>query len=104
MEIHFHGHQTEITDGLRHRAEEGARKLAEHLQRAVDADVWFGEDGVMKTVEIILHAPGHKNLVAKSAAKFHEAALTDAIAKMDAQIRRLKVTKKEMAKGVEQRA
>lgn len=104
METHFHGHQTEITDGLRHRAAEGARKLAEHLQRAVDADVWFGEDGVLKTVEIVLHAPRRKNLVAKSAAKFHEAALTDAIAKLDAQIRRLKVAKKQQVKGTELRA
>src|SRR5690348_15573948 len=101
MEIHFHGHQTEITDGLRHRASEGARKLEEHLQRAVDADVWFGEDGVLKTVEIVLHAPRRKNLVAKSAAKFHEAALTDAIAKLDAQIRRLKVEKKKQLKSAE---
>jgi len=104
MEIHFHGHQTEITDGLRHRASEGASKLAEHLQRAVDADIWFGEDGVLKTVEIKLHAPGKKGLVAKSAAKFHEAALTDAIAKLDAQIRRLKLAKKQQAKGIDKGA
>lgn len=105
MEIHFHGHQTEITDGLRFRAAESTRKLAEHLQHAVDADIWIGEDGVMKTVEIKLHAPGkQKDLVAKSAAKFHEAALTDAIAKLDAQIRRLKVTKKQHAKGVDKGA
>lgn len=104
MEIQFHGHQTEITDGLRHRAAEGARKLAAHLQRAVDADIWFGEDGVLKTVEIKLHAPRRKNLVAKSEAKFHEAALTEAIAKLDAQIRRLKVAKKQQVKGTELRA
>jgi ribosomal subunit interface protein len=104
MEIHFHGHQTEITDGLRFRASEGARKLEEHLQRAVDADIWFSEDGVMKTVEIVLHAPRRKNLVAKSAGKFHEAALTDAIAKLDAQIRRLKMEKKRQVKGTELRA
>lgn len=104
MEIQFHGHQTEITEGLRHRAEEGARKLAEHLHRAVDADVWFGEDGVLKTVEVKLHAPKRRTLVAKSAAKFHEAALTDAIAKLDAQIRRLKAAKKQQVKGAELRA
>lgn len=104
MEIHFHGHQTEITEGLRFRAAEGTRKLAEHLQHAVDADVWIGEDGVMKTVEIVLHAPRRKNLVAKSAGKFHEAALTDAIAKLDAQIRRLKVAKKQQVKGTEKGA
>lgn len=104
MEIHFHGHQTEITDGLRFRAAEGARKLAEHLQRAVDADIWFGEDGVLKTVEIVLRAPRYKSLVAKSASKFHEAALTDAIAKLDAQIRRLKVEKKKQLKSAELRA
>lgn len=104
MEIKIHGHQTDITESVRLKAEDGSRKLAEHLQRAVNADVWFGEDGVMKTVEIVLHAPGYKNLVAKAEAKYHDPALTDAIAKLDAQIRKLKSAKKKQVHGVELRA
>ena len=104
MEIQFHGHQTEITDGLRTRAAEGAQKLAEHLGRPVDADVWFDEDGVLKTVELVLHAPHYKKLVAKGEGKYHEPALTDAIAKLDAQIRRLKSAKKKQVHEAELRA
>jgi ribosomal subunit interface protein len=104
MEIVIHGHQTEITDALRLRAEEGAQKLREHLHRAVDADIKFEEDGVMKTVEIILHAPKNTSLVAKAEAKHHGAALTDAIAKLDAQIRKIKSAEKKQIHEVELRA
>jgi ribosomal subunit interface protein len=104
MEIQFHGHQTEITDGLRLRATEGVQKLVEHLGRPVDVDVWVGEDGVLKTVEIVLHAPHYDNLVAKGEAKYHEPALTDAIAKLDAQIRKLKAAKKKQVHEAELRA
>lgn len=104
MHMQFHGRQTEITDSLRLRAEEGARKLTEHLPRLNAADVWFDEDGAMKTVEIKLHGPRRKTLVAKAEAKYHEAALTDAIAKLDAQIRKLKSARKRQVHGVELRA
>lgn len=104
MEIQFHGHQTEITDGLRLKATEGVQKLVEHLGRPVDADVWVDEDGVLKTVEIVLHAPRYENLVAKGEAKYHEPALTDAIAKLDAQIRKLKAAKKKQVHEAELRA
>ena len=104
MEIQIHGHGVEVTDGLRVRAREGATKLVEHLGRDVDADVFFDEDGVMKTVEILLHAPRYKKLVAKAEAKYHEPALTEAIAKLDAQIRKLKSAKKKQVHGTELRA
>ena len=104
MEIQFHGHQTEITDGLRLKATEGVQKLVEHLGRPVDADVWVDEDGVMKTVEVVLHAPHYDNLVAKGEAKYHEPALSDAIAKLDAQIRKLKAAKKKQVHEAELRA
>jgi ribosome-associated translation inhibitor RaiA len=97
MEIQFHGHQTAITEGLRVKATEGVQKLAEHLARPVDADVWFGEDGVLKTVEIVLHAPSYDNLVGKSDGKYHEPALA-------AQIRKLKTAKKKQVHEAELRA
>ncbi|MEO7041824.1 MAG: HPF/RaiA family ribosome-associated protein [Gemmatimonadaceae bacterium] len=104
MDIQFHGHQTEITDSLRTRATEGVQKLIEHLGRPVDADVWVDGEGVKKTVELVLHAPHYDKLVAKGNGKYHEPALTDAIAKMDAQIRRLKTAKKKQVHEAEQRA
>jgi len=104
MEIQFHGHQTEITDGLRVKASEGVQKLAEHLGRPVDADVWFSEDGVKKTVEVVLRAPHFDNLIGKSEGKYHEPALADAITKLDGQIRRLKAAKKKQVHEAEQRA
>jgi ribosomal subunit interface protein len=103
MEIVIHGHQTDVTDSLRLRAKEGARKLADHLKRAVNADICFETEGVKKTVEIVLHAPG-THLVAKADGKYHEPALTEAISKMDAQIRRLKSAKKKKVHGIELRA
>lgn len=104
MVIQFHGHQTEITDALRIRAREGAEKLAEHLGRPVDADIWFDGEGVSRTVGVVLHAPRHRNLVAYGEGKFHGAALTDAIAKLDAQIRRRKSARKRRVRGAELRA
>jgi len=104
MDIQFHGHQAEITDGLRMRAAEGVQKLREHLGRPIDADVWVSEDGVNKTVELVLRAPHFDNLVAKSEGKYHEPALVNAIAKLDAQIRRLKAAKKKQVHGAELRA
>jgi ribosomal subunit interface protein len=104
MEIQFHGHQTEITDGLRVKATDGVQKLAQHLGRPVDADVWFSEDGVQKTVEVVLRGPHYDNLVGKSEGKYHEPALLGAIAKLDAQIRKLKSAKKKQVHATEQRA
>lgn len=104
MEIQFHGHQAEITDGFRIRASEGIQKLIEHLGRPVDADVWLSEDGAKKTVELVLHAPHYDKLVAKGEGKYREPALTDAIAKLDAQIRRLKTAKKKQVHEAELRA
>ena len=104
MDIQFHGHQTEITDSFRTRATEGVQKLVEHLGRPVDADVWVDGEGVKKTVELVLHAPHYDKLVAKGDGKYHEPALSDAMTKMDAQIRRLKSAKKKQVREAEQRA
>jgi ribosomal subunit interface protein len=104
MVIQFHGHQTEITDVLRVRAREGTEKLAEHLGRPVDADIWFDGDGVSRTVGVVLHAPRHRTLVAYGEGKYHGAALSEAIAKLDGQIRRMKSARKRRVRGVALRA
>ena len=104
MEVVIRGHQAELTDSLKTRAEDGVRKLNDHLRQLVSADVCFAGEGVQKSVELIVHAPGNARLVSKAEAKYHEAALTDAIAKMDAQIRKLKSARKKQVHDTELRA
>lgn len=104
MEIIIHGHQTEVTDSLKVRAKESVEKLNDRLGRIMTADVRFEEDGVMKTAEIILEAPQNIRLVAKGENKYHEVALTDAVAKLDAQIRKLKSARKRQVHPPELRA
>lgn len=94
MQVVIHGHQTDVTTSLKRRAEEGVGKLNTHLNRLQSAEVIFSEDGVFKSVELIVQAPNNTTLTAKSEAKYHEAALTDAIGKIDAQIRKLKTAQK----------
>jgi ribosome-associated translation inhibitor RaiA len=52
----------------------------------------------------VLHAPNYKKLVAKGEGKYHEPALSEAIAKLDGQIRRLKSARKKSFRGPELRA
>ena len=104
MEIVIHGHQAELTESLKTRAEDGVRKLNDHLRQLVSADVCFAGEGVQKSVEVVVHAPGNSRLVSKAESKYHEAALTEAIQKMDAQIRKLKSVKKAQVHDTELRA
>jgi ribosomal subunit interface protein len=104
MEVVIRGHQTDVTTTLKTRAEEGVTKLNEHFKQLISADVLFGWDGVFKSVEIVVQAPNNTRLVARSDGKYHEAALTDAIGKMAAQIRKLKTAKKKQVHGLELRA
>ena len=104
MEVVIHGHQTEVTDVLKARATDGVRKLNEHFQRLISADVRFEEDGVFKSVEVVVHAPRNTQLVARAESKYHETALNDAIAKLDAQIRKLKVSQKRQVHDTDLRA
>jgi len=95
MNVVIHGHQTDITSALRRRAQEGVDKLSTHYKRLQSAEIIFAEDGVFKSVEIIVQVPNSTKLTAKSEAKYHETALSDAIDKIDAQIRKLKAGEKK---------
>jgi ribosome-associated translation inhibitor RaiA len=96
MEIIFHGHHANISQRMRRRAEIAAERSALKLKRAVDAIIRFEQDGPMKRVEIVLHAPMHKSLVACGEAKFYGPALTTAVTKLDAQVRKLKSVSKAL--------
>ncbi|MCU0625490.1 MAG: HPF/RaiA family ribosome-associated protein [Gemmatimonadaceae bacterium] len=71
---------------LRERAERTVRKVARRLQRAVDAVVRFEHDGPTRRVEIVLHAPRVRNLVAEGNSRSQAAALKDALLRLQAQV------------------
>ncbi len=86
MEIIFHAHNATISEPLRGRAERAVLKFGRRLQRAVDAVVRFEDDGPTRRVEIVLHAPKQRNLVAEGRSRSYATALTDALARLQAQI------------------
>ena len=89
MEIIFHAHNAPIPDRLRRRAEVALTRVDGRVSRAVDATVRFEQDGPMKRVEIVLRRPKQKNVIALGESKFYGRALTTAIGKLDAQVRKL---------------
>ncbi len=90
MEIIFHAHKAPIPDRLRRRAELALHRAATRFTRTVDAIVRFEQDGPVKRVEIVLHAPRQRKVVALGEAKFYGPAVTTAINKLSAQVRKLR--------------
>jgi ribosome-associated translation inhibitor RaiA len=94
VEIIFHAHHASVSDRMRRRAEAAARRAASGIARAVDGVVRFEQDGPVKRVEIVLHAPRHRDIVASGEARFFGPALSAAVDKLTAQVRKLRDTKK----------
>ena len=90
MEIIFHAHHATISPRLRRRAELAVEQVAGRLARTVDAVVRFEQDGPVKRVEIVLRAPKRRDIVARGEAKFYGPAMTVAIDKLAAQVRKLR--------------
>lgn len=90
MEIIFHAHNAPIPDRLRKRAELALRQTARRLTAAVDAIVRFEQDGPVKRVEIVLHAPRQRKVIALGEGRFYGPALTTAIERLAAQVRKLR--------------
>lgn len=100
MEITFHSHHAVISDRMHRRAERAIRKLAARLPRAVDATVLFEQDGPERRVEIVLRRARLGSLIGKGLAAKSGPALTQALAKLEAQIARRKRTVKARARAV----
>ena len=88
MEIIFHAHHAVISPRLQQRAESSLRRLVARLGRAVDAVVRIEQDGPARRVELVLHAPRGRRLVARGEGRFFGPALTMALGKLTAQITR----------------
>ena len=93
MEIIFHAHHAAISPRLQQRAETSLRRAVVRLGRAVDAIVRVEEDGPTRRVELVLHAPRGRRLVARGEARFFGPALTVALGRLNAQIEHSRAAK-----------
>ena len=90
MEIIFHAHHANVSERMRKRAEAAVRRTALRMSRAVDAIIRFEQDGPVKRVEIHLHAPRQRDLVARGEGKFFGPAFAAAMTRLTAQIQSLR--------------
>ena len=104
MEIVFQSHHATVSDRLRGRAVLGLGKLARRVPGVVDATVRFEQDGTARVVELAMHAPGRRHLVARASGRHWGPAITDALAQLENQIGNVKRTRKEQGRyGVAER-
>jgi hypothetical protein len=66
----------------------------------VNAVVRFESDGPTRRVEIVLHTPRRRAMVAEGSARFFGPALTYAIDRLDAQTRQFKRTPKTRGRKI----
>jgi ribosome-associated translation inhibitor RaiA len=93
VEIVFQSHRAIVSDRMRAKARQAVEKLANRMRRAVDAVVRFEQDGALRRVEIVLHAPRQRNLVASGEARFFGPALSEAVDRLEEQARQVKVAR-----------
>ena len=98
MEIVFQSHHARVSERMRDRARIAVQKLGRRLNRAVDAVIRFEEDGPTRRVEIMLHAPRRRPMIAQATGKFFGPALATAVDRLEAQARKLKPTTKSRAR------
>jgi ribosome-associated translation inhibitor RaiA len=95
VDVIFQSHHAVISDRMRQRAESAVRKLATRLDDAVDARVRFEQDGVLRRVEIVMHAPRRRELVAEGTARLYGPALAEAVDRLRSQVSHTKRTRRE---------
>ncbi|OYV73743.1 MAG: hypothetical protein B7Z72_01795 [Gemmatimonadetes bacterium 21-71-4] len=86
MDIIFYAHHAVMSPRLRRRAEQAVARLADRLALPVKAVVRFEEDGPSRRVEIVLHAPRRKPMIAEGRHRYTGSALTEALARLETQI------------------
>ncbi len=100
MQIIFHAHHAVISENMRLRAERVLRKLNGRVSRAVDAVVRFEQDGPVRRVEVVLHAPRRKPIIAEGRSRHYGPALAEAVQRLEAQLDRIKRTPKARARAL----
>ena len=100
MDIVFHGHHAVMSDRLKERATRGLQRLQRRIADATDATVLFQQDGSERRVELRVHAPGHRNLVAEGRAPYYGPALRLALTHLEAQLGHVRRDRRERAARV----
>lgn len=90
MEIIFQAHNAVISERMKERAERAIRGAARRIGEAGTATVRFEGDGPVRRVEVVLHAPGSRHLVAEGYGRYYGPALAHAVAKLKNQAEGLK--------------
>jgi len=94
VDIIFHAHHAIVSERMRRRAEAAVRKAAVRLGRTVDGIIRFEQDGPVKRVEILLHAPRQRDLMGRGQGRYFGPAFTTAMDKLIAQIRPLRASRR----------
>jgi ribosome-associated translation inhibitor RaiA len=94
VEIVFHEHHANISERMRKRAETSVRRAATRLSRAVDGVIRFEQDGRVKRVEIVLHAPRQRKLIARGEGSYYGPALSSAMDRLMNQIRTVRAERR----------
>ena len=104
MEIVFHSHHATVSDRMRLRAVHGLEKLGRRMIGIVDASVRFEQDGAVRVVELVMRAPGRRQLVAKASGRYWGPAIAEALRGLEQQIGSAKRTRKEQGReGIAER-
>ncbi|HLV27138.1 MAG TPA: HPF/RaiA family ribosome-associated protein [Gemmatimonadales bacterium] len=90
MEIIIQAHNASVSEQLRERATRAVGRAAGRVRGAVDAVVRFEADGPDRRVLLQLHAARQRSLVSQATASRYEDALSDAITRLESQLRQAK--------------
>ncbi|MGQ0642210.1 MAG: HPF/RaiA family ribosome-associated protein, partial [Gemmatimonadaceae bacterium] len=100
VQILVRSHNANVAATIQQKAEQAIAKIARRLRRTVDAHVVFASDGPTRRVEIVLHAPRRRSLVAEGTARQYGTALDRALEHLATQTTRAKRVAKERARRV----
>lgn len=86
MEIVWHAHNAVVSGRLRERAEANVEKIARRLNRTVGATIRFEREGTRCRVEVILHAPRRRPVIAEGQGRYYGPALALALGHLARQV------------------
>jgi len=86
VEIHFHAHHADVSEPMRARAEREVLRAAKRIPRVVEAIIRFEEDGALRRVSLTFRAPMHHDLIGSAEGRYFGPALTQALARVKAQV------------------
>lgn len=98
MEIVFHSHHAAVSDHLRRMAQRGLDRIERRLTRVVSAIVRFEQDGRLRRVEIVLHAPRNRQLIGEGNGRYFGPALAAALQHVARQTNHVKRPPKQRAR------